>query len=110
MIPVPKLDDVSVAFGETAHMPPYERIPQKFRDGRCQEAVAVSTWFFSGARRVGNTIVAGDVSFSPKPGVDVNDAVRAIQAILRSFQPKHEHKEAACAYLLAEWFETSAAK
>ena len=29
----------------------------------------------------------------------------AIAAILASFEPKHEHKEAGAAYLLSQWFE-----
>jgi hypothetical protein len=41
----------------------------------------------------------------PKEGVDVDKALRHIQAIMRSYQPKHEHKEAAVAYLLSQWFD-----
>lgn len=40
-----------------------------------------------------------------KPGVDAHKALRAIKAVLGSYEPKHEHKEAACAFMLSEWFD-----
>jgi hypothetical protein len=40
-----------------------------------------------------------------KEGVDGNLAFRHLSAIQRSFTPKHEHKEAAVAYLASLWFE-----
>lgn len=104
MIPVPKLDDVRVAFGETAHMPPFNSIPKEFNVRGNKYAAAISTWFFSGAKNPGNGLVIGDAHFVAKSGVPAIDAVRAIRAILVSYEPKHEHKIAACAYLLSEWF------
>lgn len=48
----------------------------------------------------------GDVAhLRPKADIDKRLAIRHIQVIMRSFEPKHEHKEAACAYLFALWFE-----
>ena len=44
-------------------------------------------------------------TFKAKDGVDNKKAMAAISAILRSFDPKHEHKEAGVAYLFSEWFE-----
>jgi hypothetical protein len=41
----------------------------------------------------------------PKEGIDKIKALKAITSILRSFEPKHEHKEAGAAFLLSEWFE-----
>lgn len=40
-----------------------------------------------------------------RPGVDLNTAFRHLAAIQGSYQPKHEHKEAAVAYLASLWFE-----
>lgn len=37
-------------------------------------------------------------------GIDGEAAFRHLQAIQGSFQPKHEHKEAAVAYLCSRWF------
>ena len=36
---------------------------------------------------------------------DTNKAIRHLKAILVSYDPKHEHKEAGVAFLLSEWFE-----
>lgn len=44
-----------------------------------------------------------------RPGVDRDKALVAIKAALGSFEPKHEHKEAGCAFLLHEWFELAEA-
>lgn len=41
-------------------------------------------------------------------GVDATVASRQLNAIARSFEPKHEHKEAALAYLLSLWLKPSA--
>jgi len=41
-----------------------------------------------------------------KEGIDVNMALRHLHAIQGSFEPKHEYKEAAVAYLASLWFET----
>lgn len=105
MLPIPDLDKVSVVFGDVKHMPKYEDIPEQFTRHHGPFVEAVSTWFFSGAKREGNMLIVKDRRFVAKPGVDASKALRAIQAVLGSFAPKHEHKEAACAYMLSEWFE-----
>jgi len=43
----------------------------------------------------------------PKEGVDKDKAMRHIKAIMASWRPKHEDKEAACAFLFSEWFESA---
>ena len=57
----------------------------------------VSRWFFSGLPK--------ETRFVPKTGIDEAAAKAHLRAILASFEPKHEHKEAGCAYLLSKWFE-----
>jgi len=42
---------------------------------------------------------------TPKDGVDVKKAMRALKAALGSFEPKHEHKMAAVGYMLSQWFD-----
>jgi hypothetical protein len=54
-------------------------------------------WFFNGLPE--NTKV------DLKDGIDGDTAFRHLGAIQGSFQPKHEHKEAAVAYLASLWFE-----
>jgi hypothetical protein len=56
-----------------------------------------SRWFFSGLPK-------GTV-FVPHEGIDPAKAMRHLRAILGSFEPKHEHKEAGVAYLMSQWFK-----
>jgi len=78
-------------------MPAYDDISPDFRNmnshnkwQRFQE-----DWFFKGL----------DIKrIVPKKGVDAHLAVRHLAAIQGSFQPKHEHKRAAVAYLASRWF------
>jgi len=79
-------------------MPPMEEIPDEFKGfGRNEWCEIARTWFFSGLNK--------DTKVYAKDGVDADKAFRVLQAIQGSFQPKHEHKEAAVAYLMSEWFE-----
>jgi hypothetical protein len=102
MLPVPTLTDADLAFGSIAHLPAWADIPEAFRrnsGAAYRWCEFVSTWFFAGT----NTAL-----LTPKPGVDKTAALRAVRGILGSFEPKHEHKIAGCAFLLSEWFEFAA--
>lgn len=81
-------------------MPPWMSIPKEFRDfnSRSQWVKLVDTWFFKG--------LPDNARFVPKDGIDPHKALRHVTTILRSFEPKHEHKTATCAYLLSLWFES----
>jgi len=107
MLQIPELHDVDIAFGQVKHLPKWEDIPESFRRlDSTPYNKAVSTWFFSGCKKTPKGItVEGVGKFVAKPGVDSNKAIRAIQAVLGSFIPSHEHKEAGCAYFLSEWFD-----
>jgi hypothetical protein len=48
-----------------------------------------------------------DVKLIPKEGIDPDAAWRHVSTIIGSWEPKHEHKEAAAAWLLARWFESA---
>src|SRR5258707_7634560 len=89
-----EIDEITMAFpANVMHlMPPYDDIPEY--DSKWEKLV--SDWFFAGVR---------DLKLTPKEGIDQTKAFRHIKAILGSFEPKHEHKEAACAYLLSLWFD-----
>lgn len=97
MIPVPEVTQVDLAFGNTKHLPAMKDIPEEFRRGSTKWNHITSRWFFSGLPK--------ETEFKPKPGVDANKALRAVGAILVSFEPKHEHKDAGVSFLLSEWFE-----
>jgi hypothetical protein len=94
-----KVDALSMAFGGDMKqlLPPMSEIPDQYKSYGNKWCVLVSNWFFRGLKKS---------EFVPKEGVDRDEALRHIKAILGSFEPKHEHKEAACAYLLALWFKS----
>lgn len=104
MLVIPELTGADVAFGGIKHMPRYSDVPDNFKNSYDPYCKAVSSWFFRGAKGAPNGIIIDGVTFTAKPGVDAGKALRAIRAVLCSFEPKHEHKEAACAYMLSEWF------
>ena len=78
-------------------LPPIADIPGEFRRGDNEFFRVVSRWFHDG--------LPNGTEFIPKAGIDASKALRHVQAILCSFQPKHEHKIAGVAYLLSLWFE-----
>ena len=94
---VPDISQVAIAFGDIKHLPPMKEIPEEFHRGRTKWNDLFGRWFYSG--------LPGTTEFYPKEGVDPQKAIRAVQAIMCSFEPKHEHKEAGVAFLLSEWFE-----
>ena len=81
-------------------LPPMADIPQEFQrwnpNGKWQKFA--SDWFFSGL---------ADLKLIPKEGVDQKIALNHLRAIIGSFEPQHEHKEAAVAWLASLWFEES---
>lgn len=99
MFPIADIDDVTLAFpaGIKHLMPPYADIPEEFKQhldtkwNRLQ-----SDWFYRGITKL---------EVTPKPGVNKDKALRHLAAIQGSYEPKHEHKEAAVAFLMSEWFE-----
>lgn len=96
--PVPEIDGLDLAFGNASHLPPMSQIPEEFKRRDNPYAEFVSKWFFGGRTQDDmNHLVA-------KPGIDRRKAIAAIAAALSSFEPKHEHKQAGCAFLLSEWF------
>jgi hypothetical protein len=54
-------------------------------------------WFFHG--------LDPKTTVNLREGIDGKTAFRHLSAIQGSFEPKHEHKEAAVAYLASRWFE-----
>lgn len=86
------LTRLDVAFPATVRhlMPDPTTLPSNGRfDG------LVATWFFRGLQ---------GAEFIAKPGIDAGKALAHLRCILGSFEPKHEHKEAAISFLLDQWF------
>jgi hypothetical protein len=100
MIPIPEVSDLDMAFGNIKHLPEYKDIPEEYKNMNKQTGWLgfISKWFFRG-------LDDKDMErINPREGVDPKLALRAVGAIMRSFEPKHEHKAAGCAYLMSEWF------
>ena len=97
MYPIFEVNDANIAYPMADQIPPKDKIPKEFWDLDMDNKWYnfISTWFYSGCD--GNRLV-------PKEGVDTTEALRAIKSIIGSFSPSHEHKFAACSFLLSEWF------
>lgn len=95
MIEIPTLTRLDAAFGNIDHLPPYDKIPPEFKSKDNDYNKIVSYAFFHGLHQS---------ILKPREGVDVDKARFALQAIMRSWDPQHEHKIAGAAYLMSEWF------
>lgn len=95
MTQIPELTDIQVAMGHIGHLPKYDSLPEEFQREQHPACLFVINWFHMGA----------DLSqLTPREGVDQSKALRALAAVLRSWEPKHEHKIAGAGYLLDQWF------
>jgi hypothetical protein len=101
MFPIQDITDLDLAFpAHVKHlMPDMKDIPPEFKKDSMglKWCRIVRTWFYNGLPK--------DTSFYPKEGVEARKAVRHVQAILGSYEPRHEDKMAATAFLLSEWFD-----
>ena len=76
-------------------MPRYEDIPAEFKSDTNPWVEWQSQWFYAGLPAFPQA----------REGINRNDAQRHLGAIQRSFEPKHEHKMAAVAYLASLWLQ-----
>jgi hypothetical protein len=76
-------------------MPAYQQIPDEFKRGGNKWVEWQAKWFYSGL----------DSMPTPKDGIDGKKAMHHLAAIQNSFEPKHEHKSAAVAFLASLWFK-----
>jgi len=82
-----------------AIMPLWNEIPEDFRKERGEGkkyTQVVDDWFFKGMRMI---------HVVPKHGIDKGKAMRHLRVIMQSWEPQHEHKTAAVAWLMSLWFE-----
>ena len=93
-----KTDKLDLIFGKTKGLPKYEGIPNNFKENYNgnQWVALVNDLFFSGLK---------EIKLFPKEGVNKEEAFKHIVALLRSWEFKHEHKEAGCAYLFSQYFD-----
>ena len=94
-----EVNDVLMTFpaGIRHLMPKYEDIRDEYRLGGKWSNQLFSDWFFCGIKSADGLVA--------KEGIDKSKALRHIKTVMGSFEPKHEHKEAAVAFLLDKWFE-----
>lgn len=79
-------------------LPPYNEIPDKFKQMYEPWNKFWSKIFFEG----------GDASWiEAVDGIDREQALQHLQAVLGSFAPSHERKIAGIAYLSSLWFKKS---
>lgn len=92
------IDDVLLAFPAVLGdlLPPMEIIPTQYPHR--QEWLEFQHKWFAGT-------LPTDAEVEPADGVDAEAAGRHLTAIQRSFQPPHEHKIAAVAWLASRWFK-----
>lgn len=100
-----EVDDATLAFpAHVGHlMPPddepgYKDYRDNWHSGDSWGFKLFEDWFYVGLSKL---------ALFPKPGVDKDNAIRHIRAIMRSFEPQHEDKTAACAFLFEHWFESA---
>lgn len=77
-------------------MPSYSELHSKDVKWDNKWERAVSTWFFDGIAKS---------RFTPKAGIDVNDAFYHLGNIIGDWTPKHEHKTDGAAFLMSLWFD-----
>lgn len=92
-----EVDRITLAFpADVRHlMPDWEDIPDEFKRGDHPFCTVVSAWFSLGLNK--------DIEFHLYEDIDGDKMLRHLMAIMGSFQPKHQHKMAAVAYLLSLW-------
>lgn len=91
------IDDVTLAFPATVRelLPPADQIPDDY-PGR-------DFWLRFAERWWAGTLPEG-IEMRAHDGVDAQTAGRHLTAILRSFEPRHEHKISGAAWLACRWF------
>lgn len=99
MHPLPEVTDLDMAFGRTDFVPKMNELPAEFQNYDNNKFCDIAAkLFFNGGK-------LADFGLSPREGVSVGKATRALGAFMGSFEPKHEHKMAAAGYLIDQWFE-----
>lgn len=98
MFPIAEVNVIDLAFpcNVSEIMPAYKDIPDQFKHDGSKWNRFFNDMFFCGIK---------NVKLKPRPGVDEAKAFAHIRAVSASFEPKREHKEAAVAYLMDQWFE-----
>lgn len=100
--PKEEISDIDLAFPARAleFMPPWEEIPEQFKNDR-DDSIASYIDF---AERWSYGLLKEDESLVAREGINAEEAGRQLTLIVDSYAPKHEHKIAAMAMLMSQWF------
>lgn len=95
-------------------LPAWEDIPDEFKPGSWSSVNGKKSYgpdvsdraakflnFVSDAFFLG----LSELELDPKDGIDPNKAWWHVRTCMSSWDPRHEHKEAGCAFLLSLWFD-----
>jgi len=96
-----EVTDADLAFPAEAidhFLPPYDYIPEKFKDRMHPYRQLVETMWGGG--------LPEDSEWDTRDGIDGDKAFRQIRACMGSYQPSHQHKEAGVAYLIDNFFKS----
>ena len=79
-------------------LPRWDEIPKEFQSCNAHDPYTklASRWFYQGVSK--SELVFRD-------DIDDDTAIRHLSSILRSFDPKHEHKMSGVAYLMSLWMK-----
>lgn len=95
-----EVDEVNLVFPANVigtWLPRWDEIPEEFQRERSSWCQLAQELFFKGGTLP-----------EPKEGIDREMATRHLSTVLRSFQPKHEHKIAGAGWLMSMWYKESA--
>lgn len=81
-----------------SRLPPYSQIPSEYKRDGPSAVSFVNDLFYHGFQ--------GAHTCVPRDGIVAGEALSHIAAIVGSYEPKHEHKIAGAAYLVALWLES----
>jgi hypothetical protein len=96
---IPDFDGIDATFGANLKSyPKYETIPEPFRRGTTKFNDAAGLLFFQGGK-------LEDYGLRLKPTTNRARFFTAVRALLCSFEPPHELKDATVAWLLSEYSE-----
>lgn len=95
--------DMAFATNVSHLMPSYDEIREQYNPNRRLPSLRLFRDIFYRGIKSADGLV-------PREGIDKNKALRHIRTVMSSWEPKHEHKEAAVAFLFDKWFDMDASK
>lgn len=98
---IPDISDVHLAFGRVDFLPMMADLPAEYRSQSALGCEFADAYFFGGSDRVNQEFT---LYIRPEVGDRSEMAFKAFRAAMASFLPKHEHKIAACGWLMDQWF------